>query len=61
MQLALNDDSDYEGGRLIFATEGRLIVPNRSKGTLTIHDNKIVHGVTRLESGVRYGLFFLKN
>lgn len=59
LQLVLNDDKDYVGGRLVFATEGQLHVPVRSKGTVTIHDNTIVHGVTQLESGVRYGLFFL--
>ena len=48
MQLVLNDDSDYVGGKFIFATEGQLHVPKRSRGTVTIHDNTIVHGVTKL-------------
>ena len=60
LQLSLNDDSEYVGGRLIYATQGKLAVPKRAKGTVTVHDNTIVHGVTQLESGVRYGLFLLK-
>ena len=47
LQLALNDDSDYVGGKLIYATKEGLIAPKRSKGTVTVHDNRIVHGVTR--------------
>lgn len=60
MQVSINDEKDYEGGRLIFASEGKIHIPTRNKGTVTVHNNKIVHGVSRLESGIRYGLFFLK-
>jgi hypothetical protein len=60
MQVALNDETEYEGGRLLFVSKGILNAPERMTGTVTIHDNTIVHGVTLLESGVRYGLFFLK-
>ena len=58
MQVALNDDSEYAGGRLVFATRNGFIVPRRPAGSATIHTNDIVHGVTALHSGVRYGLFF---
>jgi len=60
LQLSLNDDSEYEGGKLVYATHGKLNVPKRHKGTVTVHNNTIVHGVTRLTSGVRYGFFLLK-
>lgn len=60
MQVALNDETEYEGGRLLFVSKEGLNAPKRMTGTVTIHDNTIVHGVTLLESGVRYGLFFLK-
>eukprot|EP01041_Mallomonas_annulata_P005513 gene5513-11109_t len=61
MQVALNDDNDYDGGRLVFALDnGTLCVPRRPLGSFTVHDNSIVHGVSELKSGVRYGLFFLK-
>ena len=46
LQLSLNDDSDYEGGRLMYATRGKLHCPKRNAGTITIHDNTIVHGVS---------------
>jgi predicted 2-oxoglutarate/Fe(II)-dependent dioxygenase YbiX len=61
MQVALNDPSEYIGGRLMYATEdGRLLLPDRKEGSVTLHNNTVVHGVTPLKEGVRYGLFFLK-
>jgi len=62
MQIALNDDNEYVGGRLVFATnDGVLYEPRRPAGSVTIHNNTVVHGVSTLRSGVRYGLFFLKS
>lgn len=58
MQVALNDESEYDGGRLVFITSKGFLVPSRPAGSATIHTNEIVHGVTSLRSGVRYGLFF---
>jgi hypothetical protein len=60
LQLSLSDDSEYEGGKLIYATKGKLTQPKRIKGTVTVHNNKIVHGVSLLKSGIRYGLFLLQ-
>jgi hypothetical protein len=60
LQVALNGEEDYVGGRLIFATNGALYAPQRPEGTVTIHHNDIAHGVSVLESGTRYGLFFLQ-
>ncbi|TNV79969.1 hypothetical protein FGO68_gene2106 [Halteria grandinella] len=60
LQVSLNDDTEYEGGRLIYATQDSLYIPERKLGTITIHDNRIVHGVTLFSSGIRYGLFLLK-
>ena len=57
MQIALNGDEEYEGGRLVFATCEGLVAPRRPAGTATIHDGRTVHGVTRFEAGVRYGFF----
>ena len=59
LQLTLNSDTEYEGGRLVFVTDAKLVIPERLAGTVTIHHNDIVHGVSLLKSGVRYGLFFL--
>ena len=60
LQVALNSDDEYSGGRLVFATHDKLHVPKRLAGTVSIHENDIVHGVSMFESGTRYGLFFLK-
>ena len=57
MQVALNGDDEYEGGRLVFATKEGFVVPSRRAGSFTIHDRRSVHGVTGLVRGVRYGLF----
>ena len=61
MQVALNDDSEYTGGRLMFLTgEGRLVVPKRQAGSYTVHNSFVVHGVSEHKAGLRYGLFFIK-
>jgi hypothetical protein len=60
MQLAVNGDDEYFGGRLIYLTKDKMEAPARPAGAITIHNNQIVHGVSILESGIRYGLFFLK-
>ncbi len=58
LQVALN--ADFEGGELIYVfDDGQTWVPHRPPGTVTIHNNTVVHGVTPLRRGVRYGLFFL--
>ena len=57
MQVALNGDDEYEGGRLVFATKDGFVVPSRPAGSVTIHDRRSVHGVTGLVRGARYGLF----
>lgn len=36
------------------------MIPKRSAGAVTIHSNKIAHGVSLLEKGVRYGLFMIQ-
>ncbi len=59
LQVALNDGSEFEGGRLVFATSSGFVVPERSQGTATLHTHRTVHGVTQLKSGVRYSLFLI--
>jgi len=59
MQIPLN--SDFSGGDLVFLEEdGNVMKPQRPPGSATIHDCSIVHGVTRIQSGVRYSLFLLE-
>lgn len=62
MQVALNSDEEYVGGRLVFATDdGLLHVPRRPAGSYTLHNNSVVHGVSKHETGLRYSLFFIKS
>ena len=58
MQIAINGDDEYQGGRLLFATTHGFEQPRRPPGSATIHTNEVVHGVTTLQAGTRYGLFF---
>lgn len=58
VQITLNDDSEYEGGRLVFySPDVGLQMHKRPAGTFTKHPPKAMHGVTRLVSGKRYSLF----
>ena len=58
VQITLNDDSEYEGGRLVFySPDAGLQMHKRPAGTLTKHPPRAMHGVTRLVSGKRYSLF----
>eukprot|EP01047_Picozoa_sp_COSAG01_P058722 COSAG01_NODE_6955_length_3419_cov_95.063855_3_plen_174_part_00 len=59
MQVPLNGDDEYTGGKLVFLTRNGVHVPSRPIGSMTVHDNTILHGVSKLVRGVRYGLFFL--
>ncbi len=55
MQVALN--ADYGGGKLTFATVDGFVQPARPRGSATTHVNSLVHGMSALTLGVRYGLF----
>jgi large subunit ribosomal protein L40e len=57
MQVCLNDENNYEGGLLVYATSNGFVVPKRTAGSSTIHNYKSVHGVTSMTSGIRYSLF----
>ena len=69
MQIPLNGDGEYEGGRLVFATAGGsegssgaecaggFEAPRRPAGSATIHTHRAVHGVSALARGTRYGLY----
>ena len=61
MQVPLNDDSEYDGGRLMFATASGMLQPARPAGSATIHESHVVHGVSQMLGGVRYGLFLLRS
>jgi ubiquitin len=58
VQLTLNDDTEYEGGRLCYYTKAKGVeVLARRAGCLTMHDCAVLHAVTRLTAGTRYSLF----
>ncbi len=58
IQVALNDSSEYEGGRLCYFTEEKGVeVLERVSGDITIHNQQVLHAVTRLIKGDRYSLF----
>ena len=60
LQIPLNDEDEYKGGRLVYCVEDELFFPARPSGSATMHGNTVAHGVTVLEDGIRYGLFFLE-
>jgi hypothetical protein len=61
VQVPLSGDDACVGGRLVvLGPDGRLHRPARRVGALLAHDGDVVHGVTRLDAGVRYGLFVLR-
>ena len=59
MKIALNDPSEFVGGDLVYLTDGLIHKPEQIKGSITIHNNDIIHGVTPIISGIRYSLFML--
>ncbi len=59
LQWCLNGDDEFEGGNLVYLTEAGPIVTQRRANTVFIHDNRIVHGVSTMTSGVRYSLYVL--
>ena len=59
MKIALNNQSEFEGGDIVYLTDGCFHKPDQLKGSITIHNNDIIHGVTPILSGIRYSLFIL--
>ena len=58
VQLALNADSEYKGGRLCFFSPVRGVeIPQRMAGDITTHARGVLHAVTQLTEGSRYSLF----
>ena len=56
-QIALNDPSEYAGGRLVYFVNDVLHVLERPVGSLVQHPPNVLHGVTCLTSGTRKSLF----
>jgi hypothetical protein len=56
-QIALNEPSEYEGGRLIFFVNDVVHVLERPAGSMVQHPPEVLHGVSSLTSGTRQSLF----
>jgi len=58
LQVPLNNS--YSGGQVVYCAKDGFKKPSREIGMAITHDDKVIHGVTQLTSGVRYSLFFLR-
>jgi len=56
VNIALNGDNQYEGGRLLAIYDGGIQVIKRKEGDAMVHGNTMMHGVTRMNKGTRYSL-----
>merc|ERR1712048_1187917 len=61
LQVPLNSPDEYLGGRIVYVTNKGFESPARVAGSATIHDDSMIHGVTRMESGTRYSLFAVRS
>ena len=56
-QIALNEPSEYQGGRLVYFVNDQLHVLERPAGSKVQHPPRVLHGVTALTTGTRQSLF----
>ena len=56
VNVALSDDGDFEGGKLLGLFDGAVSVVGRAEGDATVHTSSLLHGVSRMWSGCRYSL-----
>ncbi len=56
VNVALSDDSDVAGGRLLLLHGSRVQVQERRAGDATVHKWSLVHGVTPVAAGTRFSL-----
>jgi PKHD-type hydroxylase len=54
--IQLSDESEYEGGDLIFYMNGRKKIAPKSKGTIIFFKSDVVHEVKPVKTGIRYSL-----
>jgi serine/threonine protein kinase len=57
VNVALNAEPAFEGGRLVYLVGDRLVCAARPAGAAVAHTCEAVHGVSALAAGVRYNLF----
>jgi len=56
VNIALNNNDDFDGGRLLALHGGTLKELPRHPGSAILHAGNVVHGVSRIERGTRYSL-----
>ena len=56
INLALANDDSFEGGELLACYGGEVRTIRRAEGEATVHASTLLHGVSRITSGVRYSL-----
>ena len=56
VNVALSDDAEHTGGRLVGLYDGRIQTLERAEGEAVVHTSALIHGVTRMSEGVRYSL-----
>ena len=56
VNVALSDDAAHRGGRLLIVLSDGVRVLHREAGQATVHPSSVLHGVSAMESGVRYSL-----
>jgi predicted 2-oxoglutarate/Fe(II)-dependent dioxygenase YbiX len=63
INVALSDDAEHGGGRLIALLDGEVRAIERGEGCATIHPSSFMHAVSRMTNGARYSLiiFFGRN
>ena len=59
MQVILNKIYEVDGGNVIYIRKNQVIITKRKEGLILYHQNDILHGVTIMNTGIRYSLFFL--
>lgn len=56
VNVALSDDAQCDGGRLLCCSDGAIRDLARTEGEATVHASTLLHGVSQLRRGVRYSL-----
>ena len=56
VNVALNDGDQFSGGNLLALHESRIRSIERREGEACVHPSNLMHGVTKMVSGVRYSL-----
>jgi hypothetical protein len=56
VNVALSDDTDHSGGRLLVVLDDGVQVLDRVAGEATVHSSSVLHAVSAMEAGVRHSL-----